>query len=305
VPAAPGPAFYRGTLSVSGTPADTYVTLCGWGKGQIFVNGEHLGRHWASEGPQHAYYLPAPLLRPGDNDIVVFEQHAPPAGNVSVGFSAVPDFTGAVCGLVARSKGVHLEGGSAVAAAVAAPVAAAAASAPFAAVPHTRAASRPRRAASAAAVAAPRAGACPAPAAGVDLTLQPCNSGATPLSASTWTWVPVGSSDAGVLSLTAAPGLCASVHGKNADTGEPNIALGPCDVGDRSQHYLPFPHNGNPLLNPVSGNCLDAEGGQAGAGAHIETYGCDGGGNQEWSLAPVTGGVQLVGAGSGLCVAAC
>ena len=29
------PAFYKGTLSISGAPTDTYLALCGWGKGQV------------------------------------------------------------------------------------------------------------------------------------------------------------------------------------------------------------------------------------------------------------------------------
>ena len=108
-----------------------------------------------------------------------------------------------------------------------------------------------------------------------------------------------------LLPLTA-PGLCAAPIGKNPDTGMPNIALGACDEADRSQHYLPFPANGDAFLNPASGDCLDAEGGSAGAGARIETYGCDGGGNQGWQFADAGAGtVHVVGVGSGLCLAAC
>ena len=108
------------------------------------------------------------------------------------------------------------------------------------------------------------------------------------------------------LALAAAPGLCAVLSGKNPDTGMPNLALGACEPADRTTHWLPFPANGNALLNPISGNCMDAEGGSAGAGARIETYGCDGGGNQGWTFADASAGrVHVVGAGSGLCLAAC
>uniref|UniRef100_A0A669B4J8 Si:dkey-224e22.2 n=1 Tax=Oreochromis niloticus TaxID=8128 RepID=A0A669B4J8_ORENI len=44
-----------------------------WGKGVIFVNGQNLGRYWFI-GPQHFLYLPAPWLRSGENEIIVFEE---------------------------------------------------------------------------------------------------------------------------------------------------------------------------------------------------------------------------------------
>ncbi|MEU6348486.1 glycoside hydrolase family 35 protein [Streptomyces sp. NPDC047072] len=71
---AAGPAFHRGTFEVA-TPADTFLALPGWTKGQAWVNGFHLGRYW-NRGPQHTLYVPAPVLRPGTNDLVVLELHA-------------------------------------------------------------------------------------------------------------------------------------------------------------------------------------------------------------------------------------
>ncbi|CAG7652165.1 beta-galactosidase [Paenibacillus allorhizosphaerae] len=68
-----GPAFYRGSLEVE-QPADTFVRLTGWTKGVVWVNGFNLGRYW-ERGPQKTLYLPAPLLRRGSNEIVVFELH--------------------------------------------------------------------------------------------------------------------------------------------------------------------------------------------------------------------------------------
>jgi alpha-galactosidase len=59
------------------------------------------------------------------------------------------------------------------------------------------------------------------------------------------------------------------------------------------------------MLNPISGLCLDAENGSAGAGARVELYGCNGGGNQGWVPTQVPGGIHVVGVGSGLCLAAC
>ncbi|WP_035839654.1 glycoside hydrolase family 35 protein [Kitasatospora azatica] len=69
-----GPAFHRGTFVVD-APADTFVHLPGWTKGNVWVNGFHLGRFW-SRGPQRSLYLPGPVLRPGSNEITVLELHA-------------------------------------------------------------------------------------------------------------------------------------------------------------------------------------------------------------------------------------
>ncbi|OXS55241.1 beta-galactosidase [Cohnella sp. CIP 111063] len=78
-----GPAFYRGTFAVEGQPADTFVALDGWTKGVVYVNGFNLGRYW-SKGPQRRLYVPGPLLREGDNDIVVFELHGTNAAEVAL-----------------------------------------------------------------------------------------------------------------------------------------------------------------------------------------------------------------------------
>ncbi|KUO14552.1 glycoside hydrolase family 35 protein [Streptomyces dysideae] len=69
-----GPAFHHGTFEVD-TPADAFLALPGWTKGQAWVNGFHLGRYW-NRGPQHTLYVPAPVLRPGVNDLVLLELHA-------------------------------------------------------------------------------------------------------------------------------------------------------------------------------------------------------------------------------------
>ncbi|KPI18037.1 glycoside hydrolase family 35 [Actinobacteria bacterium OK006] len=71
---ATGPAFHHGAFDVR-TPADTFLALPGWTKGQAWVNGFHLGRYW-NRGPQHTLYVPAPALRPGSNDLVLLELHA-------------------------------------------------------------------------------------------------------------------------------------------------------------------------------------------------------------------------------------
>lgn len=68
---APLPAFYRGTFAVS-HPGDTFLALPAWTKGVAWINGFNLGRYW-SRGPQHTLYVPAPLLRQGQNELVVLE----------------------------------------------------------------------------------------------------------------------------------------------------------------------------------------------------------------------------------------
>ena len=65
------PGFYRFTLTVD-EPADTFLDFEGWGKGCIFVNGFNIGRFWEI-GPQKRLYIPAPLLKTGHNEIVIFE----------------------------------------------------------------------------------------------------------------------------------------------------------------------------------------------------------------------------------------
>ncbi|SFR68102.1 beta-galactosidase [Agromyces sp. CF514] len=53
-------------------PADAFLAFPGFGKGFVWVNGFLLGRYWEI-GPQQTSYLPAPLLRAGDNTIHVLE----------------------------------------------------------------------------------------------------------------------------------------------------------------------------------------------------------------------------------------
>ncbi|KAI9100830.1 hypothetical protein K1719_024192 [Acacia pycnantha] len=41
-----------------------------WGKVIAFVNEFNLGRYWPSKGPQRNLYVPAPLLKEGDNTLI-------------------------------------------------------------------------------------------------------------------------------------------------------------------------------------------------------------------------------------------
>lgn len=66
-----GPAFHRGTFTLVKT-GDTFLDMQGWGKGNVWVNGHHLGRFWHI-GPQQTLYLPGVWLNEGKNEIVVLE----------------------------------------------------------------------------------------------------------------------------------------------------------------------------------------------------------------------------------------
>ncbi|GAA2900612.1 beta-galactosidase [Streptomyces mexicanus] len=74
VSAAPGDGragFATARLTVD-EPADTFLALPGFGKGFVWVNDTLLGRYWEI-GPQTTLYLPAPLLRAGENTLTVLE----------------------------------------------------------------------------------------------------------------------------------------------------------------------------------------------------------------------------------------
>lgn len=67
------PVFLKGSLEIPETPADTFLRLDGFTKGFVTVNGFNIGRYFNSAGPQKTLYIPAPLLKTGTNEIIVFE----------------------------------------------------------------------------------------------------------------------------------------------------------------------------------------------------------------------------------------
>ena len=73
--ASTGPAFYRGRFDLPDT-GDTFLDTRGWGKGAVWINGHALGRFW-NLGPQQTLYVPAPWLRKGANEVLVFTQDRP------------------------------------------------------------------------------------------------------------------------------------------------------------------------------------------------------------------------------------
>ncbi len=76
------PAFYEFTFSVE-EPGDTFLDFSGWGKGCAFVNGFNIGRFWEI-GPQKRLYLPGPLLKTGENRIVIFETDGKAAETITL-----------------------------------------------------------------------------------------------------------------------------------------------------------------------------------------------------------------------------
>jgi len=73
--------FLKGTFKLSRT-GDTYIDVSGLKKGVIWVNGHNLGRYWEI-GPQKRLYCPAPWLKKGTNEIVVFDLHQTAPASVS------------------------------------------------------------------------------------------------------------------------------------------------------------------------------------------------------------------------------
>ena len=74
-----GPCFYRFSMTAppSGTLPDTFLNTRSLSKGEIFLNGNPLGRFW-SIGPEFTLYAPGPWLHHGENEITIFDLGTPP-----------------------------------------------------------------------------------------------------------------------------------------------------------------------------------------------------------------------------------
>ncbi len=72
--------FFRGTFNL-GEPADTFIDMTNFMKGFVWVNGHNLGRYWEI-GPQTRLFCPAPWLKKGANEIIVFDLHKTTPGPV-------------------------------------------------------------------------------------------------------------------------------------------------------------------------------------------------------------------------------
>ena len=81
----------RGT---NGHLPDTFLSTPGWHKGVAFINGFNLGWYWPAVGPQMTLYVPGPLLKDGENELILLEVDGAPE-----------DVTGQAC-CVCGLKGV-------------------------------------------------------------------------------------------------------------------------------------------------------------------------------------------------------
>lgn len=66
-----GPCFHRAVFPVE-TSADTYIRIPYGMHGIVWLNGENLG-HYRAAGPQFALYAPAPILKKGENELIILE----------------------------------------------------------------------------------------------------------------------------------------------------------------------------------------------------------------------------------------
>jgi beta-galactosidase len=65
--------FFKGTFRLD-KPSDTFIDMTGYRKGVVWVNGHNLGRYW-DIGPQTRLFCPAPWLKAGANEVIVFDLH--------------------------------------------------------------------------------------------------------------------------------------------------------------------------------------------------------------------------------------
>ena len=83
-----GESFHKFIFTVKDKPCDTFLRTDNFKKGFAVVNGFNLGRYWEI-GPQKALYVPASLLKEGENELIVFESDGL-KGEPIVEFVAIP-----------------------------------------------------------------------------------------------------------------------------------------------------------------------------------------------------------------------
>jgi len=73
-------AFFKGNFVLTEL-GDTYLDLTNYRNGFVVVNGHNLGRYW-ERGPQQRLYCPAPWLKKGTNEVVVFDMEGFKANSI-------------------------------------------------------------------------------------------------------------------------------------------------------------------------------------------------------------------------------
>lgn len=66
------PCFYSYKFNAVDV-ADTVLYLNGFTRGVAFINDFNLGRHWDIENSENKLFIPAPFIKPGENEIIVFD----------------------------------------------------------------------------------------------------------------------------------------------------------------------------------------------------------------------------------------
>lgn len=84
-----GETFYRFVFDIAEKPCDTFLRTDSFKKGFAVINGFNLGRFW-EVGPQKTLYVPAPLLKEGENELIIFESDGL-SGETEVEFTAKCD----------------------------------------------------------------------------------------------------------------------------------------------------------------------------------------------------------------------
>lgn len=79
---APGqPRWWRSTFAADTSGGPVFFEPAGLTKGQFYLNGRHVGRYFVATGagkkvgPQDRYLLPTSWMKPGENELMVFDEH--------------------------------------------------------------------------------------------------------------------------------------------------------------------------------------------------------------------------------------
>ncbi|MFB6567773.1 beta-galactosidase [Streptomyces noursei] len=89
-PVAGARGLHRGTVTVpAGGVGDAVLELPGWTRGFAWVGGFPVGRYW-SVGPQRGLFVPGPVLREGENEVLVLELEGPDGPDGADGAAGPP-----------------------------------------------------------------------------------------------------------------------------------------------------------------------------------------------------------------------
>lgn len=86
------PAFLKGQFTLDKL-GDTFLDMGKFVKGAVWINGHSIGKYW-SVGPQQTLYVPAPWLKKGKNEIVVFEYEPTTTRSLAALYDPILDVQG-------------------------------------------------------------------------------------------------------------------------------------------------------------------------------------------------------------------